>query len=84
MKKSELTILNNVRLYRRLNDLSKTQLGSMINRSARNIGQIENAETMPPLDIAWWLADILNLPVTELFFKKGEEPELRMVRMREK
>ncbi len=81
MDGKQLELRNNIRFYRRLNDLTKRELGEMINRSPRNIGQIETSETMPPLQIAWQLADILNLPINELFFKKGEEPEQRLVKM---
>ncbi len=82
MNQEKLQIRNNIRFYRRLNDLTKRELGEMIGHSPRNIGQIETSETMPPLQIAWQLAEILNLPIDELFFKKGEEPEQRLVKMK--
>ncbi len=81
MKRTTLIIKNNIRFYRRLNDLSRKELGLLIGRTSRHIGNMEQGDVVPPLDVALLLSKIFSIPLDELFFEPAAEPEQRLVRM---
>ena len=77
----KLKLRNNIRFYRRLNELSYDQLAQMVGRSNRGISFIERGRSYPSLELALRLATLFNVPVDELFFEEGKEPEKRLVMM---
>ncbi len=83
MKRDSGIILKNyIRLHRRIHGMSRTDLGAIINRSTKNISMLEDGVAIPPLDIAWKLAQIFNVPIDELFYEEGNKVEMKLMLVR--
>ncbi len=76
-----LEIGNNIKFYRVLNDLTYEELAEFVGRSDRGVSRIEKGKSMPPLDVVMRMSKLFNVPMNELFFEKGNEPEKRIAYM---
>ncbi len=82
MESQKLVIKNNIRFYRRLNELTCEDLAKLLGRSDRGISNIERGKAIPSLEIAFRIANLFSIPVNELFFEEGNEQEKRIVYMK--
>ncbi len=78
---SEVRLRNNIKFYRRLNDLRATQLGAILGRSSRSVRNMEQGIVYPSVEMAYKVSKLFNVPMDELFFEEGNEPEKRLVFM---
>lgn len=69
---------NNIRIHRRIRDITQAQLAHKVGVSESTLYQIERRLLMPKLNVAIRLADFFEVPVRELFFLPNEEPKLRL------
>ncbi len=82
MSTKSLWIDNHVKFYRKLNNLTQSELGALIGKTSQPISTLETRYTNPQFDTCLRLARIFGLEVNELFFEKGRAPEKRLVFMR--
>ena len=65
-RKYELLGLN-VAYYRRRNKLTQEQLAELVGIDRTHMGNIELARSGASLDVIFWIADALEIPVYKLF-----------------
>ncbi len=79
MGKQPQKVVNYVKFYRRLNNLSQQDLGALVGKSGQVIGHLESGQsTNPNIVLCLSLAAVFGLSVEELFFFSGEEPQKRL------
>ncbi len=69
---------NNIRIHRRMRDVTQAELAKKMGMSESTLYQIERRLLMPKLNVAIRLADFFDVPVKELFFNPENEPKLRL------
>jgi putative transcriptional regulator len=63
----EKILLNTIKVQRAKNDLTQEQLAELVGVTRKTINSIENRKFIPSTYLALMLAQILNVPVEELF-----------------
>ncbi|WP_405096992.1 helix-turn-helix transcriptional regulator [Oceanobacillus sp. FSL H7-0719] len=71
MKKGYLK--NNVRQFRRMNDMTQEELADKVGVHRQTIVSIEKQKYEPSVSIVLMLSRILDLPVEKLFFLEEEQ-----------
>lgn len=70
-----MPIWNKVKMYRSAKNLSQEDLAEFVGCSRNTIGSIEKNAYNPSLELALWIAEVLEQPITELFGLVEEEEE---------
>lgn len=73
------TLLNRIKVYRALRNLTQQQLAELAGVSRRSVNAIENAEFTPSTVLAFTLARSLRIAVTDLFRLPDESGEWPLV-----
>lgn len=74
----------NIRKYRTVAGLRQEDLAEKCNCSNSHIGQVENARTIPSLDMVVAIANALNVTVDQLLIASIDHAELVYLREMEK
>lgn len=66
------TLGQNIKFYRKLKNMTQTDIANKIYMTQQNIAQIENGKVMPPLDTIEHLADTLGISILDLMNDETE------------
>lgn len=75
----KLKIRNNIRFYRKLNELKQEEVARALKKSTQTISLLERNEIEVSLEFAMRTARYFKMPLEELFFEEGNEPKRRLV-----
>jgi putative transcriptional regulator len=64
--------------YRRLYNWSQSDLARKIGVSTSTIYKLEINEVIPKITTVYKLAEVLNIPVDEVFYPAGKRPKVRI------
>lgn len=75
MTNKDSTIQNKIRYYRFMNDvMTQQELADRIGVSRQTIITIENEKYSPSLELAFRIAEVFDVGITDIFiYKNGEE-----------
>jgi putative transcriptional regulator len=65
-------------LYRRLYDWTQTDLAKKVGVSTSTIYLLEKNEVIPKITTVYKLAEVLNIPLDEVFYPEGKKPKVRI------
>ncbi len=70
-----ISLGKNIKKYRRIADLTQEDLAEICECSPSHIGQVENAHTIPSLEMTVKIANALNVTIDRLINKDYKHPE---------
>lgn len=69
-RKGENVVINKVKVYRKIKNLTQEDLANQLGVTRKTINQIEIGNILPKIDIAYKLSIILDTTIEQLFFNK--------------
>lgn len=72
-----VSLENSIRFYRELYGMTQEQLGRQIGINRTYVRKLERGEYIPRINLVYKLAEVLKIPVQEVFFPAGEVPPVR-------
>ncbi len=69
---------NQLQRYRKLHGWSKGEFAEKAGVSRSTVYALEEKRSFPKIDVVYRIALLLNIPVHEVFFPKGDTPKLRV------
>lgn len=69
---------NRIKMYRRLYNLSQWDLAKRCDLNGSVIYKIENRLSAPKITNAMTIAEVLKVPLQDLFFREGENPPIHL------
>ena len=64
---------NKIKYLRALHDITQEELANKANCTRQTINSIEKNKYSPSLDLAFRIANILGVPITEVFINNDEK-----------
>jgi putative transcriptional regulator len=69
---------NQLRTYRRLNNWSTSDFAKLVGVSESTIFLMEKNRVIPKITTVYKIAEVLDIPLEEVFYKKGNKPRVKI------